>query len=497
MPASSVRAIKRWSTVLLVVLAAPTTVSCADSGGGEARRATASQPTEPVAIAAPLRVERSIVRAGEPLRASVRLRNASAQRIRLREVEIRATTGDRAPVSFSPTLADVALAPGDELGLDATRTFAEGDGLGAWSARLRWKGDDGEWHDGPRAGFRVVLAADAAGCAPTRVDGELAEMIDVIVEASTSAAADGSDVVPMPNAPLRDAFAETVIATLEGDDLAACALPPPYRSLELVDPHAGVVRVVAEWAPGVGRAVPRLFWGTYARLVVPFGTTRAVAIEAPHPRTDERTPRQAAELFAAARGEWLLVAGAGRCANSAESGCDGVTRLCGAQGLRAFRETDAAHSTRLPFFAVHARLSQRDAELGFLQLHGNSDPACPGDDLRTGAVVSDASGTWHDDGPAAAFAEALRGRIVDVDRCGRDARCDACGERNVEARATAGSPDACTGDAGARAGRFVHVEQSRALRGASHLWKLVLATEAAFAPRRRVSDLPAALGSDR
>ncbi|HUJ62874.1 MAG TPA: hypothetical protein VLX92_30435, partial [Kofleriaceae bacterium] len=239
--------------------------------------------------------------------------------------------------------------------------------------------------------------------------------------------------------------------------------PGSYELIRLVDPIAGPLRVVVE-------PQPALFYGTYAANPAP---TRELAVEAPHPLFDTDTELQATAVFVQTGARYLLVAGSHRCADPAASPCSGTTTACGASA--PYRISDAAHADALPFYAIHAVLSARDASLSFLQLHGNSQPGCPG------ALVSDCSGAWSDTGLAATLAAALTSQGVAIGECGSGyptSACDLCGTDNVEARDTAGATTACTQD-GASYGRFVHVEQQRSLRTAPYQ-AMIDAVEVAF-----------------
>jgi hypothetical protein len=274
---------------------------------------------------------------------------------------------------------------------------------------------------------------DASGviCALDSTEGFLA-LVDAVVTNMRSAENAGSNALVVPSSGDRDAFAARVVAILGGDESQACDLPASYRLLRLP-----ALRVIAELdANGTPSAM--LGWGTYAAprtLPVP---SRRLAVEAPHPIFDSATEHQAADLFLQTSARWFLLAGAHRCADAAASGCSGTTTACGADA--PFRISDAAHAVQLPFWAVHAALSQADAQLAFLQLHGNG-ASCPS------ALVSDSSGTWSDTGLAGQLADALIARGVAVGKCGAGyptAACNLCGTDNVEARFTAAATDACT-----------------------------------------------------
>jgi hypothetical protein len=297
-----------------------------------------------------------------------------------------------------------------------------------------------------------------AGCAIDAA-GNLLDLVDGIVASMRARAGAGSEAVVVPTSADRDAFAARVVASLAGDETAACALPPSYRLIRYTDGRAGSLAVVAE-VDAAAQPAPSLFWGTYAAPRAPTVATRAtLAIEAPHPLFDIGTERESADLFVQGGARYLIIAGGHRCADAAQSGCSGTTTACGA--TQSYRISDAAHATALPFFAVHVALSSTTPPLSFLQLHGNSQ-SCPE------ALVSDTSGHWTDAGTAAALSAALASRGVTVGKCGAGyptAGCTLCGTENVEARLTAGSADACT-QPGSAYGRLVHVEQLPSLRAA-------------------------------
>jgi hypothetical protein len=278
-----------------------------------------------------------------------------------------------------------------------------------------------------------------------------------IVSAMKTGATIGSDALVVPTTAARDSFAQTVVAVLGGDEGAACALPPSYRLMRMVDPTAGALRVVAE-VDASGHPAPSLFYGTFAAPRVVPTPSRALVVEAPHPIFDIDTELQATAVFLQSAARMLLVAGAHRCTDVALSTCSGTTDAC-SDGGEPYRVSDAAHEDGLPFNAVHARVSDADPTLFFLQLHGNGEP-CPT------ALVSDCSGDWSDAGAAARLAGALVAGGVAIGQCGAGyptATCDLCGTDNVQARYTADSPAACTA-MGTSYGRFVHVEQQLALR---------------------------------
>jgi hypothetical protein len=340
--------------------------------------------------------------------------------------------------------------------------------------------------EGPDAGALPDAESEAGpeldaspGCGPIELGGGLLALVKPILASMESTGGKGSQAFVIPSDAERDAFATTVLAALDGDGTAACALPASYRWIHLVDPVAGGLYVIAE-VTATGAPAPELYWGVYASLSDPSSApSRPLVVEAPHPIYDYNTDLESTDLFAHARARYLLLAGAHRCADVEESGCTGTTPACGVEA--PYRVSDVAHSVASPFYGVHVAVSKGKPTLPFLQLHGNSEPGCPG------ALVSDASGDWPGAGLNAALATSLEAEGVVVGRCGAGyptATCDLCGGGNVEARATAGSSSACT-KGGSTYGRFVHIEQAMSLRqtpkvGAPGYQRMIDATLAAI-----------------
>jgi hypothetical protein len=326
-------------------------------------------------------------------------------------------------------------------------------------------GGDASTHDGASDGAHPDGGGDGGVACILHVSTQLHPTIDAIVTAMRSGAPEGSNAVPLPDAATRDAFGALVVRVLDGDDVAACDLPTPYRLVVLDDAGggAGAVRVVGEF-DAKGKPAPQKFWGTYAAPDVVSAHARPLVVEAPHPIFDVDTESESTELFLRGAARYLLLAGSHRCANTSNSACSGTTTACGT-GTNPpdapYRTSDAAHTDALPFYAVHAALSTAATELSFLQLHGNAEP-CPA------ALVSDESGSWSDAGLAGAIATELDARGVGVGRCGAGfptATCDLCGTDNVEARESAGATPACSSMGPTSGyGRVVQIEQQAALR---------------------------------
>jgi hypothetical protein len=327
--------------------------------------------------------------------------------------------------------------------------------------------------DGGGAALDATQARPACPASP--ITGSFESFVSAVAKPIGTAGGAGSGAVKIPTTADRDTFASQVMAALQFDGTNPCPLPPSYAVLSMVD-GADDVRIVAEVDKNDAPA-PMVFWGTYAARRSGTGT-RALVLEAPHPVADPDTDVETARVFTATRAEWFLLAGSHRCSNTGTSGCDGTTGVCSANGAQApYRESDAAHSLTVPFYAVHVALSTSTTS-PFLQLHANGEK-CPS------ALVSDCSGSFPANGYAATFATAIANNGATVGRCGMGyptATCTLCASENAEGRVTAGSSDACTMQ-GSTYGRFVHVEQQSTITGSTGDSAVIAAVNATFPQR--------------
>jgi hypothetical protein len=309
-------------------------------------------------------------------------------------------------------------------------------------------------------------------CPATALTASFGSLIDAITTNMQATAGPDSSVMQLPADTDRDAFAQQVLVALTFDGTQKCPLPSSYGVFSVTD-GGDDVRIVAE-LDSSGKPAPKAYWGTFAARRSHTGT-RPLIVEAPHPLADANTEAESAQVFTSARAEWFMLAGTHRCAETGQSGCDGETDTCSPGKLQPYRDGDAAHSTKTPFWAVHVAISNITPD-PFLQLHGNN-ASCPT------ALVADGSGTWTATSFAGRLASALETAGAKVGRCGSGyptTACTLCATDNVEARATAGSSAACTA-MGTQYERFVHVEQQPGLRTSPQ--QLLDAVNATFTPR--------------
>ncbi|MFJ8626803.1 hypothetical protein ACIRD3_28745 [Kitasatospora sp. NPDC093550] len=221
-----------------------------------------------------------------------------------------------------------------------------------------------------------------------------------------------SDPYTAPDAAQRRAVADGVLGALDGQsepagrELARAG----YRLTEFTEAATG--RRVAEIAETGGDAGAGGDGGRgWGRIYLDLSTRPYWSVQVPHPVSDARTEALGVELFRAAPGGVLVLAGAHR-----RAGADG--------------SSDVAHRSDTVFAAVVEALTGRG--LPGIQVHGFDEGSLPGQD----AVVSSGAGQA---GPAAELTAAGLGRAgYAVCRAWREKCGQLEGTTNVEGRFAAG-----------------------------------------------------------
>ncbi|MFI6845345.1 hypothetical protein OG535_15590 [Kitasatospora sp. NBC_00085] len=267
---------------------------------------------------------------------------------------------------------------------------------------------------------RTTTAAGPAG--PAAPSGP--QPVDLAARVDAYSAGFAPDTpYTVPDAVQRRAVADGVLAALDGrPEQAGRALAPVgYRLNEFTE--AGSGRRVAEIAEDTAGTADGRGWGrVYLDLTVKDYWT----VQVPHPVSDSRTELLGVDLFRAAPGAVLVLAGAHR-----RAGADG--------------SSDPAHRSDTVFAAVIEALTARG--LPGIQVHGFDEGSLPGQD----AVVSGGTGQA---GPAAELTAGGLGQAgFAVCRAWREKCGQLEGTTNVEGRFAAGL-----------AVPWLHVELANALR---------------------------------
>ncbi|MDY0002312.1 MAG: hypothetical protein RBU30_13535, partial [Polyangia bacterium] len=161
------------------------------------------------------------------------------------------------------------------------------------------------------------------------------------------------------------------------------------------------------------------------------------------------------------RARALVVAGAHRCASSEASGCPGRTKVCGG-GPRAFPRSDAGHAQDSQFQAAHEALAGLFSDLVVVSLHGMAEDGISLSDGSSGPVEANSLL-----GRAArALAAAFPGERVTACQAGAGVPLAErlCGRTNLQGRLVNGARPPCGPIPITTRGRFLHIEQSMAVR---------------------------------
>jgi hypothetical protein len=260
----------------------------------------------------------------------------------------------------------------------------------------------------------------------------------------------GSNTYRVPGAGRLVALESSIVSLLHADAGAAkvYAATAEYSLCR----GTGAESTLALWraAPGEGQA----------RIVLRTGPSRGAILEAPHPLHDSGTLEQARDLFTQLGARALVVSGTHRCANAAASGCSGTTAVCdGKSG--PFRVSDMAHTEQSAYHAAHRALAEHFTGDWVVAIHGMGDAGVSVSDGTKAPTVADS--------PSAKVASALAARTSGVTTCnafpGSVPWADRlCGSSDVQGRHVNGAAPACTQGAPSGTGRFIHLEQSKAVR---------------------------------
>lgn len=187
------------------------------------------------------------------------------------------------------------------------------------------------------------------------------------------------------------------------------------------------------------------------------------AIEAPHPRSDLNTEREAIELYLASSSRYLFLAGTRRDSSTQHSTCSGE-----------YYKSDVVHHTNTLFQVAHERLDRTNSDTVFINLHAFGSTSLA--KLQQQCNTTDNNLINMSEGvnappqldPDTSFMAHLA-RQIDLD--GTAAVCiygidteTLGGTYATNGRITNDSADACNENAIKSSQRFVHLEQSYKLR---------------------------------
>jgi hypothetical protein len=214
------------------------------------------------------------------------------------------------------------------------------------------------------------------------------------------------------------------------------------------------------------KATQNRYWGTYIFSKNP--AINNLIIAAPHSKFDTNTGNQAIYCFKNTLAKAVFINGAHRCNSVTNSSCSGTTSVCGSEGN--FKISDQAHATSSMFQKTTEVLYNSLSTAVFVQLHGfakqSNDP-----------FVIMSNGTNKT--PTIDYAVQIKNALLNEDPSltFKLAHIDTDWTRltaftNTQGRYINNSSNACSTDATATSGRFIHIEQEMGkLRDNANDWR--------------------------
>jgi len=186
-------------------------------------------------------------------------------------------------------------------------------------------------------------------------------------------------------------------------------------------------------------------------------------IQAPHPKYDTYTDRQATYIFRYNSCRALFITGTHRCNSTTNTTCSGTSTVCGASG--PYKISDQAHTVDGMLQVTTNLLNNNITNLFVIQPHGftqgEGDP---------NIILS--NGTRNT--PGTDYALMLRDNLLDIDDTltFKTAHIDLDWDRlvalmNTQGRLINNSSDPCSNNAAISSGRFIHLEQCYTLRNST------------------------------
>lgn len=196
-----------------------------------------------------------------------------------------------------------------------------------------------------------------------------------------------------------------------------------------------------------------------------------LVIESPHMKYDLRTGVLSSEVFRNVGARAFLLAGTHRCANAADTLCDGSTLVCNDLVSGPYRESDMAHTDRSFFQVFHeAAAEEMPGSTRVMQVHGfGSGSSDPEFTFSDGTTTDNGSDQYLPN----RFTADLEQRILDAGSTKGGNSCNRvgdlnklCATTNTQGRFTNGvlPEDVCDTTASSATGLFLHAELSYDLR---------------------------------
>lgn len=199
-------------------------------------------------------------------------------------------------------------------------------------------------------------------------------------------------------------------------------------------------------------------WGTY---IYNPNYCRPLVLQAPHPRKDFNTGKQAIHCFLENNALFFCMAGTHRCNHASMNNCSGTTQTCNATGdtnSYKFRISDMAHSDVSIFQHTSTHLFNHFNDAYFLSLHGFTKKTTDPYVILSNGTLLTPTLDYLDilDDMLLAQDNSLSFKIAHIDNWTR-----LMGSTNTQGRMINGSNNACSTAATNTNGRFLHIEQEK------------------------------------
>ncbi|MEQ8469649.1 MAG: T9SS type A sorting domain-containing protein [Marinoscillum sp.] len=225
-----------------------------------------------------------------------------------------------------------------------------------------------------------------------------------------------------------------------------------YRIVNITDTETGYQFYIIE-----KQASSSNYWGTYA--FNPKACRPNLVLQSPHPKFDSNTGSQGAYSFLALNAGSFFLSGVHRCNSAAASECSGTTSACGSNA--AFRISDPAHNDQGIFHIMTELVLESNPASVFVQYHGfGKDSGDPNAILSNGTRETPTTDYIHLIlREMESLYPSLSYKVIHKDISWTKLTAFT----NTQGRLINESQSPCIENATAASGRFIHIEQERAV----------------------------------
>ena len=199
------------------------------------------------------------------------------------------------------------------------------------------------------------------------------------------------------------------------------------------------------------------YWGTY--VFNAFACRSGLILQAPHPKKDLNTGKQAIYCYTKLSARSLFLSGTDRCNHFKSSGCDGLTTAC-SDVSEPYPISDMAHNSGSIFQATTKVVFNQVGESVFVQLHGFTKQSADPDIIMSNGTKEVPSGNDFALQLKDGLSMAENSLTFEVGHT-NSSWIRLLGTTNTQGRLINESLDPCDQPAISATGRFIHLEQEK------------------------------------